>query len=251
MDTEFDRLKQTWYQLGKDDPLWAVLSCDAKRGGKWNPDDFLATGEVDVGLFHRLAKTHGGAPDALGEVMDFGSGAGRLCLAWSRRARQVTGVDISASMIEKAKALTASAKNIQFVLNERSDLSVFPDQRFDLVASYICLQHIPWSIAANYVREFGRICRPGGIVIFQLPTRVVHPNHLSDLRKFIVDHLPFGWGAAYRRWRHGTAAVFEMHFTPAEEVVAVAKTSGLREVHREPNTSGGVGTDGFIYVFKK
>ncbi|MBV8721241.1 MAG: hypothetical protein JO277_03765, partial [Candidatus Eremiobacteraeota bacterium] len=33
-----------WDQLGEADPMWTVLSVDEKFGGKWNADEFFATG---------------------------------------------------------------------------------------------------------------------------------------------------------------------------------------------------------------
>src|SRR2546426_7065109 len=31
------RLKQTWDELGRKDPLWAILSVSDKKGNKWRP----------------------------------------------------------------------------------------------------------------------------------------------------------------------------------------------------------------------
>ena len=42
------------------------------------------------------------------------------------------------------------------------DLSEWPDDSFDLVATYSVLHHIPDYLAA--VGEMGRVCRPGGVV---------------------------------------------------------------------------------------
>jgi hypothetical protein len=106
-------------------------------------------------------------------------------------------------------------------------------------------------MAASYITEFARVCRPGGFVTFQLPSRLVRRNRLSLARKFVVDHLPFGMGSVYRRVRHGTSAVFEMYYTLPEKVVEVAQAAGLREAHREPDQAGGAGSEGFIYIFKK
>ena len=251
MSAEFEHLKQTWFELGRDDPLWAVLSLPDKRGGKWSVDEFLQTGEREVAGYHRLLREHAGAGASFDEVLDFGSGVGRLCLAWSRRSRAVTGVDISASMIARAQSMASGVVNVRFVLNEKPDLAVFADHRFELVASHICLQHIPWNIAALYIAEFGRVCRPGGFVAFQMLSRLVKPNRRARARKFVVEHLPFGLGNLYRRLRHGTGVAFEMYFTVPEKVVAVASAAGLREVHREPDGSGGSDSEGFIYVFRK
>ena len=55
----------------------------------------------------------------------------------------------------------------------------------------------------------------------------------------------------YRRWRHGTAAAFDMYYTRPEDVVAVAAGAGLELLIQEPDESAGVGIEGYIYVFRR
>ena len=38
-----------WELFARTDPLWAIYADPAKRGGKWNADDFFATGRAEVG----------------------------------------------------------------------------------------------------------------------------------------------------------------------------------------------------------
>ena len=45
---DLDHLRRVWQTLGRDDPLWAVLSQADKRGRRWKPDEFLATGRAEV-----------------------------------------------------------------------------------------------------------------------------------------------------------------------------------------------------------
>ena len=37
--------KDNWDLLGKEDPLWAVLTEKDKKGNKWEAAEFLATGK--------------------------------------------------------------------------------------------------------------------------------------------------------------------------------------------------------------
>lgn len=251
MEDTLEKLKQTWQTLGRDDPLWAIASVQGKRGGKWTIEEFLSTADADLNYYCRILKEHASAPDRFGQVLDFGCGVGRLSLAWSKRADAVTGVDISSSMIERGKALLKNVPNVQLRVNEASDLACFKSNTFDVVFSHACLQHIPWPLAAGYLREFARVCSPNGWVCFSLPARVLDSTWGAHARKRIVEMLPFGLGAIYRRWRHGSEAVFEMHFTPAETVQATLVGAGLLPLHREPDKSAGENTEGFFYVFKK
>jgi SAM-dependent methyltransferase len=251
MTDSFQKLKQTWLELGRADPLWAVATRDDTRGGKWDLDEFFGTGEQDAANYHRLLSEYAQAPRRFQQVLDFGCGVGRIARAWSARADQVVGVDISASMIENGRALLAAFPNVTLLLNEEPSLRRFEDGRFDLVYSHICLQHMPWEIASKYVEEFARVCRRGGWVAFQLPSRYLSAWSVAELRKWLVDHLPFGLDRVYRRWRHGYGVIFDMYVTSPETVKRAATESGLVEVHREPDLAAGPKTEGFIYIFRK
>jgi hypothetical protein len=45
---ELERLQQSWNAFGEQDPLWAILTIPDRRGGRWDLDEFLATGRADV-----------------------------------------------------------------------------------------------------------------------------------------------------------------------------------------------------------
>ncbi len=154
-------------------------------------------------------------------------------------------------MVGRAREICAARSNLNFVQNPHPDLRDFPDGRFDLVCSVICLQHMPWSIASRYVAEFARVGGNGGWVVFQIPTGESSGTAASRLRRRLVDLLPRSLAATYRRWRHGTSAVFDMHFTAAAEVERVAAESGLKLLARVPDKSAGRGSEGFLFVFRK
>ena len=249
--SEFTQLQETWQTLGEDDPLWAVASQDDKRGGRWELEEFLATGEQVVAYYHGLLQREEDCPPRFGHVLDFGCGVGRLCRAWSGRAEQVTGVDIAASMIEFGRRILSQTSNVRFVLNQQPDLRVFADGQFDLVTSHICLQHMPWSIAAKSLLEVARIAAPGGFVAVHLPAVETSPGGMARWRKRLVDLLPFGLAATYRRWRHGSRTVFDLYCTPAQTVIDVARAAGLPLRSQTADAPVPGQPDGFVYVFHK
>jgi ubiquinone/menaquinone biosynthesis C-methylase UbiE len=79
-------------------------------------------------------------------------------------------VDIAPSMIEHAKSYNRYPERIHYVLNESPHLQVFQDESFDLVYSDITLLHIEPRYSLEYVREFLRVVRSSGAVVFQLPS---------------------------------------------------------------------------------
>ena len=251
MSAAFERLRQTWNELGRDDPLWAVLSHPDKRGGRWDISEFIQTGERDVSRLHRAMMERAAAPSWFRHILDFGCGVGRLSHAWRRRAARVTGVDISEGMIEAGRRVFSACSGLELVVNSTHNLKAWDGETFDLVFSYICLQHMPWGIAAGYLAEFARVCCQGGLVAVQIPSHRLDSGGYSLLRRRLVNALPFGLDRRYRKWRHGAATAFDMFFTPPPVVIACARSNGLELLHQEADCAAGSETVGFFYVFRK
>ena len=159
--TDLDRLRRTWHTLGRDDPLWAVLSHPDKRGGAWDADAFLATGRVEIDT-QLAALAPLGWPKAHALALDFGCGAGRLSRALAAHFERVIGIDVSASMIATARALNADVANAQFRENASARIEGIAEARVDFVFSHIKLQHIPTSLALGDVEELFRVLAPAG-----------------------------------------------------------------------------------------
>jgi len=166
----FEQVRADWTRLGAEDPLWAVLVEDDKRGGRWDVEDFLALGRADVARARGILADLG-LPTTWNRVLDFGCGAGRLSQALAAHADQVVGIDVSPPMLETARGLDRSDGRCVFVLSEDPDLRAFPDDSFDLVFTERVLQHLPRPVLERYLAEFVRVLRPGGVAFLHVPTR--------------------------------------------------------------------------------
>src|SRR5437763_375944 len=62
------------------DPLYAILSEPSKRGGRWDKDEFLATGAQEVASLVAKAGRLG-YPKRRTTALDFGCGVGRIARA--------------------------------------------------------------------------------------------------------------------------------------------------------------------------
>ena len=162
------RLMRSWDQLARTDPHWAVLTADDKAGGRWDEAAFFATGEADVaGVLERLA--HLGIAVERTRALDFGCGLGRLTRALGRHFAAVDGVDISAVMVEQARARCTLA-NVRFVHNPAPDLRSLSPRSYALVLSLITLQHMPEAVALRYLDGLCGLLAPGGVAYVQLGT---------------------------------------------------------------------------------
>jgi SAM-dependent methyltransferase len=161
-----DRVRRVYEDLGEDDPLWAVLTDDSRRHGKWDPEEFFETGRVEIaGVFELLdGLAVSVARDA---ALDFGCGAGRLTQALAERFDQVLGIDISHTMIEVAERFNTHGDRVRFVANTSERLEGVDDGSFDFVYSNITLQHSPPRYQLAYLREFLRVLKPGGVAVLQ------------------------------------------------------------------------------------
>ena len=177
------RQQREWEDLAAVDPLWAILSDPARRGGGWELEEFFRTGEADAE--RALARAHElGRPARRVRALDFGCGVGRVTRALAGRFGEAVGVDLSESMVEQARRLNAKVANARFLVNAQPDLGELEDASFDLVYSRIVLQHLSSAgEALRYVAEFLRVVRPDGIVVFQLPAAVPLRNRLHLRRR--------------------------------------------------------------------
>lgn len=96
-------------------------------------------------------------------VLDIATGTGTVALALAPSAAEVVGTDIAPAMLEQARQRAAGRSNVQFVLAEATALP-FADQSFDVVVCGAGLFFVPDMVAA--LREWRRVLRPGGEVVF-------------------------------------------------------------------------------------
>lgn len=118
-------------------------------------------------------------------ALDIGCGIGRVENAIHREVRSIVGVDVSEEMLKRAR-WTVRAPNVSFRVVDGRSLNGIESGHYDLCLSFMVLQHIPRAAVANYVLEVGRVLKPGGRFLFQIP--LPEPNGASEPP---ADH-PFG-----------------------------------------------------------
>ncbi len=174
---DLETLKNNWESLAERDALFAILTDHRRAGGKWNVDEFMATGEAEIEtVMHHLASI-GCIPDYGGKALDFGCGVGRVTQALAPRFTSCVGVDISRQMIDKANALNRYP-HCRYVANPAEQLP-FADASFSFIYSNIVLQHVPRRFATAYLREFVRVLARGGILIFGVQDSFAAPDVTS------------------------------------------------------------------------
>jgi SAM-dependent methyltransferase len=165
-------VQRYWDRQAHADPMWAILTDPHKAGGRWDSAEFFATGTHEVGIFMDRAASWG-APASRRSALDFGCGIGRLTQALAEHFDQVYGVDISPKMIELARQYNRQGARCEYLWNPSGDLRHFADGSIDMIYSWITLQHMRPRYARRYLREFLRVVAPGGLLLFQYPSRPI------------------------------------------------------------------------------
>ena len=131
-----DHQRRDWDEIGRLDALWAILSDPAKRHGRWDVDEFLATGRREIDAVLETGRRWS-LPERRDHALDFGCGVGRLTRALAAHFGSATGVDISEVMVSHARALHADRPACTFKILDNGGLTAFPDRSFDCVYSRI------------------------------------------------------------------------------------------------------------------
>jgi len=160
-----------WKRIAIEEPYWGVLSVDQYRGKTISDEalgSFFDSGEAFIanllGIINRyLAETPIG-----GRALDFGCGVGRLVIPLCRRFDSVVGVDIAEEMLELAarNAGRFGMANARFVLSDDALSRI--GAGYDLVNTYIVIQHIPPERGIRILRRLIEATRIGGVCSLQL-----------------------------------------------------------------------------------
>ena len=220
---KLERTKEFWNKLSDADAMWAVLSNPEKFGGRWTAAEFFETGIAEIDAVLRRLESLG-IEFQHSDALDFGCGLGRLTRAIAKHFSRTTGVDVAPAMIDRARQLSEPSENCSYLVNDTDDLSQFSDRAFDFIYSRLVLQHMNPATSLRYIREFGRVLRPEGVLVFQIP----EPNRDKPWLRLIYYLRRFVGASptlvrAYRRmlFRHADADVLNSMPTALMEMEGI------------------------------
>jgi ubiquinone/menaquinone biosynthesis C-methylase UbiE len=211
----------------------AAATYDAKWG-----IDFGPIGLEQVA--QKLRKVMGTEPAGLGDALEVGAGTGyfSLNLLLAGRISSSTCTDISPGML---RVLEGNAQRLGLDIRTaacEAESLPFEDGSFDLVLGHAVLHHLPDLDAA--FREFHRVLRPGGRIVFAgEPSRV--GDRLASWPKRMAFKAAPAWrrvmGAAEARHhgQHGDAdphleTMVDVHAFVPEDLDRAARAGGFEDV---------------------
>ncbi len=100
-------------------------------------------------------------------VLDMGCGIGQLAVGLKERfpRAEVWGIDIGAPMIRYGHMRAVEMDMEVHFAQRLAEDTKFPDNHFDIVASYILHHEVPAEISKEIAKEVERILRPGGVFL--------------------------------------------------------------------------------------
>src|SRR5882757_6569787 len=137
-------------------------------------NDFVARVYQNIAWFYDLTfgpALHPGRVDAIrrmgirpgDRVLEVGVGTGINAALYPTDC-SVTGIDLSSSMLEKARERVArkGVRNVRLLQMDAANLK-FADDTFDIVYAPYVISVVPDPVAVT--REMRRVCRPGGRIV--------------------------------------------------------------------------------------
>lgn len=196
VDVSGAQMRRFWDRRAREDAFYFVDN--RLRYGHPDLDRFWAEGERDLDT---LLDAVGASVSADDSIVDIGCGVGRLTRPLAARAAEVWAVDVSAEMLERARHYNGELANVHWTLGDGESLTGIGDASVDGCVSHVVFQHIPsGAVVLEYVREIGRVLKPGGWAAFQISNDpVVHrpPGRVARARHAVT--------AALRRSPRGQA----------------------------------------------
>jgi SAM-dependent methyltransferase len=161
-----------------------------------NPDvdRFWADGER---VLDQMLELVGVAVAPSDVVLDIGCGVGRLTRALAGRAERVIGLDVSREMLARAAELNPQLENVEWRHGDGRSLTGVGTGTIDACVSHVVFQHLPDpALTLGYVREMGRVLRPGGWAAFQVSTDPSIHRPRGAARRLAARFLPVRGPAA-------------------------------------------------------
>jgi 2-polyprenyl-3-methyl-5-hydroxy-6-metoxy-1,4-benzoquinol methylase len=218
-----------WKRYGDHDPYFGVLSDPRFRGKTLDGSlrqEFFASGKAHAeNLLQVIGQTLHDCPR--GEALDFGCGVGRLTQGLAQFFSKVVGLDVAPGMIAEARrnAEIDGVSNVEY--HSSLDMTQFTPRRYDLVHSYIVLQHIPVQIGEAIIKNLIEAVSEGGIGALHITILPAKGSNRIALRNWIKRNKLMRLLANLAMRHPLNSPAMEMNMYRVERIIEMLAQSGI------------------------
>jgi SAM-dependent methyltransferase len=151
---------------------------------------FFESGEKSVGWIRDMVAAAGADLQAMGAILDFGCGCGRVLRHWRDHGPfEMHGCDYNPILVRWCAGHLAFA---QLAVNGLHPPLPYEDDQFDLVYSFSIFTHFDEPMQRPWIEELARVTRPGGLVLITIHGPAVAARHLptaAERERFAAGEL--------------------------------------------------------------
>lgn len=229
-----EKHREFWERMGGEMPYYGVLTEDRFQGRTLDErarDAFFETGEVHVAGVLEWVRTYLNPQFTPATCLDFGCGVGRLAIAFGRRIPRVLGIDASNAMLAEAAA-NAQRLGVTNVTFQRGDERLEGvTGRFDLVHTYVVLQHISTDRAELAFTRLVDLVADAGVGVLHVSLGIDDETPLRREWRHARSRMP--WLSAIANMLKGRAAatpIFPMHELALNRLSRILRDRGCDRV---------------------
>jgi SAM-dependent methyltransferase len=125
-------------------------------------------------------------------LLEIGCGIGRFQMALAAETRSITGIDVSANMVQAARARCGDLTNVSLFECSGRDLALFAGSTFDVVFAADAMPYLYQSgiaLVETHFAEAKRVLKPGGqLAIFEFSYRNDVASDRVDVERLAARH---------------------------------------------------------------
>jgi 2-polyprenyl-3-methyl-5-hydroxy-6-metoxy-1,4-benzoquinol methylase len=181
-----------WEKFGNSEPYWSVLTSNEKfltsNLTEENKQLFFKTGDLHIESVIKIIKKYIDPKYSIKRALDFGCGVGRLVIPLSKIANNVTGIDVSESMLKETKnnCESRSINNVEIITSD-DDLTLL-NKKFNFIHSLFVFQHIPVKRGEKIFKNLLKHLEPSGIGVFHFT--YAKDYKVKKIIPFIKNYIP-------------------------------------------------------------
>ena len=239
-----------WERYGREDPYFGVLTDEKYRRARLTEAqkaEFFESGTAHVSDVIATIRRHIDSEFQIDRALDFGCGVGRLVIPLAAVARQVTGVDVSKSMLEEARRNcdARQLRNVEFVTSD--DRLTLLKGPYNFVHSLIVFQHIPVERGRAIFRRLTELLQDGGVGVLHV---TYAKSYRPGWKEQVKSHVPLvrpllAWWRARRKLR----PEMQMNAYDLNALFAILQTARIGDVYLQFTDHGG--SRGVVLYFRK